>query len=549
MKIIHNRRFSIRAAVDTGLDYWYFTRHGIGPGAIPRDVKVLDWYEEGYKTWIKLDKMLTTAELNEYDLKELTPPTGSVTHNGDVIEACDSVTASAWKDGNFKRCSSDSNVECDEGQCEDIEGMSLINYKNYKIVPDSLFGGWKIIDEERDVIKKGLESEFDAKEYIDSITSSTEIGCAINVDNIDLDALNNAITDGCLDYLCGPEGGFKRPGESRESRWDMYADDIFNVDVNRSSDRIRIEVRAELDYSGMSNMADILDPIVKEYDPDAYFEQVEPGIMECYLDNNSIKGSEDIGASRFDRINQDIVDRHSDRVDPPDNDPVPDVEDEVLDFDFGIVVSSTDVDCKVIEGDPFYHVDTDTTDMIAQTDDLLMQDFLDILVWHLPAGSGEYAVKGKAHLVYNYDYYSQNYFFDATSSYINNLEIVSKGKVSSSTEINAAMSEDELDDAILQGKPFDIASYKAWKEELDPDAITAEKVEVDDVINVDLDASEVNLGTVVEIIAINDPKENWIDYTFRCKVVEDPGGQAIEKGSIIDLHFDAEEPVGHLVVI
>ena len=34
----------VEGAVDTGLEYWYFTRHGFGPGTIPADVQVVDWY-------------------------------------------------------------------------------------------------------------------------------------------------------------------------------------------------------------------------------------------------------------------------------------------------------------------------------------------------------------------------------------------------------------------------------------------------------------------------------------------------------------------------
>lgn len=58
--------------------YWYFTTHGIGPGTIPRGVKVLDVKEGQNKkgTWgdfICLDAVLNTSELKEFDLIELAP--------------------------------------------------------------------------------------------------------------------------------------------------------------------------------------------------------------------------------------------------------------------------------------------------------------------------------------------------------------------------------------------------------------------------------------------------------------------------------------------
>ena len=59
--------------------YWYFTTHGVGPGTIPKDLKVLDTREgQNQKgTWgefVCLDGVLNTDELRTYDLIELAPP-------------------------------------------------------------------------------------------------------------------------------------------------------------------------------------------------------------------------------------------------------------------------------------------------------------------------------------------------------------------------------------------------------------------------------------------------------------------------------------------
>ena len=55
--------------------FWYYSKHGMGPGTIPKDVNVVDWYEDdNYNTWIALDGVLTTQELREYGLKEQKPP-------------------------------------------------------------------------------------------------------------------------------------------------------------------------------------------------------------------------------------------------------------------------------------------------------------------------------------------------------------------------------------------------------------------------------------------------------------------------------------------
>ena len=58
--------------------YWYFTLHGIGPGTIPKDLRVLETREgkneKGtWGTFVCLDGVLNTDELYEYDIRELVP--------------------------------------------------------------------------------------------------------------------------------------------------------------------------------------------------------------------------------------------------------------------------------------------------------------------------------------------------------------------------------------------------------------------------------------------------------------------------------------------
>ena len=54
---------------DTNKPYIYFTKHGVGPGMLPRNVKVIDWYDvNNYITLIYTDRFLTTDELTEFDI-------------------------------------------------------------------------------------------------------------------------------------------------------------------------------------------------------------------------------------------------------------------------------------------------------------------------------------------------------------------------------------------------------------------------------------------------------------------------------------------------
>ena len=54
---------------DTNKPYIYFTKHGVGPGMLPSDVKIIDWYDvNNYITLIYTDRFLTTKELQDYDI-------------------------------------------------------------------------------------------------------------------------------------------------------------------------------------------------------------------------------------------------------------------------------------------------------------------------------------------------------------------------------------------------------------------------------------------------------------------------------------------------
>ena len=67
-----------------------------------------------------------------------------------------------------------------------------------------------------------------------------------------------------------------------------YASDYSAVDVEETSDdRIRVEVRAELTYNSLEELASKLNEVVEYYDSYAYFEPVEPGIIEAYIDIDS----------------------------------------------------------------------------------------------------------------------------------------------------------------------------------------------------------------------------------------------------------------------
>ena len=79
MKIKHTK---VTASIDTGLHYWYKFKHGLGPGTMPSDCHILKVVEDGWKDYVLLDRMLTTQELNEYEIKEEEPSDELLAQNG-----------------------------------------------------------------------------------------------------------------------------------------------------------------------------------------------------------------------------------------------------------------------------------------------------------------------------------------------------------------------------------------------------------------------------------------------------------------------------------
>lgn len=77
-----------------------------------------------------------------------------------------------------------------------------------------------------------------------------------------------------------------------------YEDDFINdyvfVDTTPLEDgRIKIEVRAELGYDEMFDLAQELDKVIKIFDDNAYFDNETTGIISAYIDPNAPKGDLD----------------------------------------------------------------------------------------------------------------------------------------------------------------------------------------------------------------------------------------------------------------
>ena len=440
----------IESAVDTGLTYWYFTRHGMGPGTIPIGVTVLDWYEEGYKTWVLLDKMLTTAELNEYELKEQTPPAGVTTHNGDVIEGCSNVTAS----------------ECTEVSQDDNQ-----------------------------------------IEYV--VSSTKDVTCD---------------KDFIVDYKIPDDPEFiKREEQKRKAREIADENDAYDLEHKEGEYSVEgsTDVTAARDDVAIDALRDAyLDPDSDDFGIDEDVKVDERGNIEIMIPIDAVVAVDEDTSWKFEE------DNHLDEY----------VEDEI---------------------------DLDT----------LQDDFTYFIAWSIPSDPGRYHIKADVNLVYvpSTDLYGDpDYELDSEKSKIQILSIEPAGKedmtpseesvtIEESTDVECSndpmMTEAELDDALLSGKPFDLASFKKYKTGAEEEGlIKADEVQVGDIIVNTEDASELNLGTKVEVLDVIQPGE-WTDYVFHVRLLESPDTDywyhgdpykhmAAQPGDEMDLHFDADEYVG-----
>jgi len=95
---------SMKEAVKGPLDsYWYFTKHGVQPGSVPKDISISNVLETSLGTYFASDKIITTSELKEYDIKEKIPSEEEIRKYSDdtdnLNESYDLMTVDDMMDG------------------------------------------------------------------------------------------------------------------------------------------------------------------------------------------------------------------------------------------------------------------------------------------------------------------------------------------------------------------------------------------------------------------------------------------------------------------
>lgn len=92
------------------------------------------------------------------------------------------------------------------------------------------------------------------------------------------EVISKELKDAAYKLFKTPEWGFETDKEIKD-----YINPFFDVSEDTKTGDIEIEVRAELDYDNLMELADVLNKVVEKYDNDSYFDAEQPGIISAFI--------------------------------------------------------------------------------------------------------------------------------------------------------------------------------------------------------------------------------------------------------------------------
>lgn len=200
-----------------------------------------------------------------------------------------------------------------------------------------------------------------------------------------VNTLESKIKKAVKQTLKGHEFGFS----------DDEVDKYSQVDVEYQGDQIRIEVRAEIDFDGLMTLAESMDKIIKRYDPDAYFDAVEPGILEATITRSKVNSATNTvnTPAKSDYITADDTSDHvmSDSIS----------EDYLkLYIDDDIVVDEDGNFSFVDDSYPWVSTTSDGFDVDVDDEDNVIENCHDLLEPFIPVEPGNYRISCEIGLRY-----------------------------------------------------------------------------------------------------------------------------------------------------
>lgn len=287
-----------------------------------------------------------------------------------------------------------------------------------------------IIDEAIDLIakiNKDIEprmvynSTSIASEDESSITSSRKIR-PIDELNDATDQLRDDLIQKLVDVMSSPNFGFSRNEAIDYSRVDIGFDDDEN--------RIEVEVGAEVDYDGLMQIAQELDPIIQSYDKAAYLDAEDAGLLIAFIPYDSLRKHMNVNSA---------ADIPEPSLDPPEYDDPEEVDEDVtVEFDMDRVRIDVDksgsweymddsfLDAVMTDDDTLY---SEEYDVEVRDRNGLLEDLDDILKYDIPVEAGEYRISCHITLVYHitgiekYDEYPDDNYGDSSKYSTENAEV------------------------------------------------------------------------------------------------------------------------------
>lgn len=110
----------------------------------------------------------------------------------------------------------------------------------------------------------------DEEELDESVESSATV-----------EVISKELKDAAYKLFKTPKWGFESDKEI-----DDYINPIFAVSEDPKTGDIEVQVRAELDYDNLMELADVLNKVVEKYDRNSYFDAEQPGIISAVIRYN-----------------------------------------------------------------------------------------------------------------------------------------------------------------------------------------------------------------------------------------------------------------------
>lgn len=402
------RNDDIYSSTTSSSRYWYFTRHGVQPGSVPKYVNILDIVDKPEGSYFLADGVILTKDLRDYDIKERKPE-DSVTSSkrikskgnnqytdADIVRSSKSI-GKYFGLIYYTPDSGENGMEGDKFDLSDCGEFNSIEEAN------EFWHEYLLRDKGQAFVAEITKEEYEdwlaeSELQKDWESSYKQSHGAVNGSTNEYSDILEEIREQCNTKLIHimAQYGFDESEAKQYSRVDASIDDQYG----------RIEIGCELDYDGLMRVCQELDPIVQAYDPDSYFEPVDSGIAEAWvnLEKASIDSSSNIQAGAYDFPEPSL--------DPPEYPEPEEVDDytQKIDLNLDAVIEIDQLGnweyqdenypwarCKDTKNGYWYSDEydvfiADPTSIVERVDELLLSK--------LPEKEGTYRIQGDVHLEY-----------------------------------------------------------------------------------------------------------------------------------------------------